>query len=186
MTEAPEFPDGEFDLIYADPPWSYHNGDVPNGGVNHHYETMDVADICALDVPAADDAVLYLWTTVTHAREAFEVMDAWGFDYKTQAVWDKEDIGVGYWFRGQHELLYVGVRGDVSPPDQEDRRGSVFEHPRGEHSAKPPTVREHIAHAHPDARKLEMFARDGFTEWEIWGDETPEKLQAGIGDFPIQ
>lgn len=174
------FPDGEFGVIYADPPWSYYNGGVPNGGVDHHYDTMDLDDIKALDVPAADDAVLYLWATVTHAKEAMEVLDAWGFEYKTQAVWDKDTLGVGYWFRGQHELLYVGVKGDVSPPDPNARRASVFTESPGAHSEKPAKVRTHIERAHPDARKLEMFARDGKVGWELWGDEAPASKQATL------
>lgn len=170
-------PDGEFDVIYADPPWSYYNGGVPNGGVDQHYETMDLDAIKSLDVPAADDAILYLWATVTHAGEAFDVMDSWGFDYKTQAVWDKETLGVGYWFRGQHELLYVGVRGDVSPPESDLRRSSVFTSKRGEHSEKPDEVRRHIEKAHPDADRLELFSRDGRVGWEMWGDEVAENDQ---------
>lgn len=174
---TPELPDGPFDVIYADPPWSYHNGRVPNGGVDHHYETMDTDAIKALDVPAADDAVLYLWATVTHMPEALAVLESWGFEYKTQACWDKETVGVGYWFRGQHELLLVGVRGDVSPPDEDARRSSVFTAPRREHSAKPEIVRTHIEQAHPDADKLELFARDGKVGWELWGDESPDTKQ---------
>lgn len=178
-----ELPDGPFDVIYADPPWSYHNGSVPNGGVDHHYDTMDLDAIKTLDVPAADDAVLYLWTTVTHAEEAFDVLGAWGFEYKTQAVWDKRSVGVGYWMRGQHELLYIGVRGDVSPPDADARRSSVFTADRGAHSSKPEAVRTHIEKAHPDARKLEMFARDGKVGWELWGDETPDQKQGCLRDW---
>ena len=180
MSDAPDLPDGPFDVIYADPPWSYHNGSVPNGGVDHHYGTMDIDDIKSLDVPAADDAVLYLWTTVTHAQEAFDVMEAWGFKYKTQAVWDKQSLGVGYWMRGEHELLYIGVRGDVSPPDAKDRRGSIFREESGAHSEKPACVKRYIDTAHPDARKLEMFARDGTVGWELWGDESPDSKQATI------
>lgn len=181
-TGSPDIPPGPFDVIYADPPWSYENGG-PQGGVDHHYETMDLGDIKALDVPAADDAVLYLWATVTHLPEALEVMEAWGFEYKTQAVWDKESLGVGYWFRGQHELLLLGVRGDVSPPAEDARRSSVFQSPRGQHSEKPNGVRAHIEQAHPDADRLELFARDGNTGWELWGDEVPERKQATVGYF---
>lgn len=169
--------DGEFDVIYADPPWSYDNGDVPNGGVDKHYATMSVDSICDLNPPAADDAYLYLWATVTHAEAAFEVLNAWGFDYKTQAVWDKKRLGVGYYFRGQHELLYVGVKGDVRPPPERLRRSSIFREERREHSQKPRTVRRYIERVHPDARKLELFARDAMSGWHVWGDETPGSVQ---------
>lgn len=183
MADAPPIPDGEYGVIYADPPWQYDDGGVPNGGVDHHYETMDLDAIRALDVPAADDCVLYLWATVTHAQAAFEVLEAWGFEYKTQAVWDKQQLGVGYWFRGEHELLYVGVRGDVSPPDESARRSSIFREQRTEHSAKPKCVRRHIEQAHPDAEKIELFSREGWTGWDVWGDEAPELAQSSVEDF---
>lgn len=175
-----DLPGGPFDVIYADPPWSYRDDKNPRGGVGNHYGTMDLSDIKALDVPAADDAVLYLWATVTHAKEALDVLEAWGFEYKTQAVWDKDTLGIGYWFRGQHELLYVGTRGDVSPPEPGARRSSVFKESPGRHSEKPKSVQTHIEQAHPDARKLEMFARDGKVGWELWGDESPDTKQATI------
>jgi len=171
-----KIPDGPFDVIYADPPWEYDNGG-PDGGVDHHYGTMSVDEIKALDVPAADDAVLYLWSTVTHVPEALDVLNAWGFEYKTQAVWDKQAFGVGYWFRGQHELLYVGTRGDVSPPPKDARRGSMFREQRTDHSAKPDAVRRHIEKAWPDADKLELFARDNRSGWSEWGNEVPTQEQ---------
>lgn len=177
MDTSPDLPSGSYGVIYADPPWSYENGTVPNGGVDQHYDTMDVEDIKSINVPAAEDSILYLWATVTHLPEALEVMESWGYEYKTQAVWDKKSVGVGYWFRGQHELLLLGVRGDVSPPSEEVRRSSLFEQERGSHSEKPPSVRWYIERAHPDMDKLELFARDGTTEWDLWGDETPDSKQ---------
>jgi len=173
-----DMPTGEFGVVYADPPWAYDNGGVPNGGVDHQYETMGIDEIKALDVPSADDAVLYLWTTVTHAQEAFELMEAWGFEYKTQAVWDKRNLGVGYWFRGGHELLYVGVKGDVSPPNADQRRSSIFREASTEHSSKPKKVRSHIEQAHPDADKLELFSRNSRVGWEVFGDEVDDSPQA--------
>jgi N6-adenosine-specific RNA methylase IME4 len=171
-----DLPAGEYDVIYADPPWSYEQ-DTPRGGVAHHYPTMDLSDIRAMDVPAAEDAVLYLWATVTHAPEALEVLRDWGFSYKTQGVWDKQSYGAGHWFRGGHELLYLGVRGDVSPPDPAVRRSSVFRAEAGEHSAKPDKVRAYIERAHPEADRLELFARDNIAGWTNWGNDVPETEQ---------
>lgn len=171
-----EPPTGKYGVIYADPPWSY-DQDTPRGGVAKHYPTMTLEEIESLNVPAADDAVLYLWATVTHTPEALSVMDAWGFEYKTQAVWDKKKYGVGHWFRGGHELLFLGTRGDVSPPDPENRRSSVFRESSGEHSEKPACVKTHIERVHPEADKIELFARDGKVGWDLWGDEAPETKQ---------
>lgn len=104
-----------YGVIYADPPWRYDDA-TPNRAVENHYPTMSNEEICALPVPAADDCVLYLWATAPKLREALEVMEAWGFNYRTHAIWDKVKIGMGYWFRGQHELLLIGTRGDVRTP----------------------------------------------------------------------
>jgi len=169
--EPPELPEGEYAVLYADPPWQYDHQEAPNRDIENHYGTMSLSDICDLDVPAATDAVLYLWTTAPKLREAFQVIDAWGFEYVTGAVWDKQQIGMGYWFRGQHEHLLVAKRGDISPPDTDARRSSVISVERGEHSAKPSDVYDLIEAAFPQREWLELFARDGRTGWDAWGDE---------------
>ena len=104
-------------------------------------------------------------------REAFEVMDGWGFEYKTHAVWDKEKIGMGYWFRGQHELLLVGTKGKVSPPAPEHRVSSVFREARRAHSEKPDCVYEWIEAAFPHLLKLEMYYRRPREGWLVFGNE---------------
>lgn len=176
--ETPQMPDGEYDLILADPAWEYREGTTdPSREIENHYPTMDLDDIKALDVPAADDCLLLMWATSPKLAEACEVIDAWGFDYRTSAAWDKKQIGPGYWFRCQHELLLVAVKGDFSPPEPADRRSSVFRTEATEHSEKPPEVRRHIEKAYPEARKLELFSRDGRVGWTMWGNETVEHPQ---------
>jgi len=86
-------------------------------------------------------------------------------------VWDKQKIGMGYWFRGQHELLLVGTKGTVSPPEQADRVSSVFREARGKHSAKPECVMEWIEKSFPAAVKLEMFCRTPRAGWKTFGNE---------------
>lgn len=168
-------PPGPFDLIYADPPWRY---DVPpiGGGIRsieQHYDTMPVADIAALPVGdiAAPDACILLWATNPLLPHALRTMDAWGFEYRTNAVWAKPSIGIGYWFRQQHELLLVGKRGKFGCPAPSDRRSSIFEAKRAAHSKKPATVAEWIEQAFPDARKVELFARYERAGWTCWGNE---------------
>ena len=79
--------------------------------IENHYPTMTLADICALPVAALahDDAVLFLWATAPMLPHALAVMSAWGFDYRSHAIWQKDRIGTGYWFRNAHELLLVGT-----------------------------------------------------------------------------
>ena len=162
---------GLFDVVYADPPWRYSFSKSKSRDIENQYPTMTIDDICALRVPAAENCVLYLWATAPKLEEALRVVSAWGFTYKTHAAWDKELIGMGYWFRGQHELLMVATRGKVSPPPQGLRCGSVIRHRRSRHSAKPPEVRDMIAAWFPNARRLEMFARDKTEGWTVWGNE---------------
>jgi len=132
---------------------------------------MSVDDICNIEVPSDKDAVLYMWATAPKLREAFQVMDAWGFEYKTHAVWDKEKIGMGYWFRGQHELLMVGVKGSFSPPKPSLRPSSVIRGERHKHSSKPNKIRDYLTLCYPELAKLEMFARTKTLEWDVFGNE---------------
>ena len=90
-------------------------------GRNNHYPTSVTDIIAERNVPdiAADDCVLFLWATGPMIREALMVMEAWGFEYKSHAVWDKIHIGTGYWFRNSHELLLVGTKGDIPAPAME-------------------------------------------------------------------
>lgn len=170
-TATPPLPDDEYEVIYADCPWRYEFTTSVSREIEQKYPTMSQEELKALDVPAAENAVLYLWATGPRLKEAIEVMESWGFTYKTNAVWDKEIIGMGFWFRGQHELLLVGTKGHFSPPEQKDRVSSVFRYKRTEHSKKPTEIRDYLAHCFPDKKKIELFAREASEEWETWGDE---------------
>ncbi len=168
---------GLFEIVYADPPWRYDNG-TPGREIENHYPTMSIEEICAITVPSAKDAILYLWATAPLLVEALEVVKAWGFRYKTQAVWDKVIVGMGFWFRGQHEILIVGARGNVSTPPQSLRISSVIRCPRGSHSSKPDYVRDKIATWYPSARKLEMFSRLHHAGWTSLGNQVEHDLFA--------
>jgi N6-adenosine-specific RNA methylase IME4 len=103
-------------------------------------------------------------------------MKAWGFEYKTHAIWDKEKIGIGFWFRGQHELLLVGVKGSFSPPEEGHRIASVIRQKREVHSKKPDAVRAHIQSCFPKARKLELFARGRYPGWSLCGNQAANSI----------
>lgn len=171
--EAPPLPAGPFGVLYADPPWRYDDA-TPNRAVENHYPTMAVEDICALDVPAADDAALFLWATAPKLREALAVVDAWGFTYRTNAVWVKPQLGMGYWVRGRHELLLIAKRGDMRPPTEDARPPSVFLARRAQHSAKPPEVYGLIERMYPHLPRVELFARTTRDGWACWGNEVAE------------
>ena len=128
---------------------------------------MGLDEIKALPVPeiATDDAVLYLWATASKLPQALEVMNAWDFTYKTNAVWVKDKIGMGYWWRNQHELLLVGTRGSFSPPPEDLRLSSVFFEPRTAHSMKPDAIADAIADMFPNLTKIELFSRQPREGW---------------------
>lgn len=169
----PDLPQGEYDVILADPPWRYEFSETNMRAIENQYPTMELETINRLDIPAAESAVLFLWATAPKLEEAMQVLNAWGFTYRTCAVWDKEKIGMGYWFRGQHELLLVGVKGNYSVPLPANRHSSVIRFPRSEHSKKPVEVYEIIERMFPHGKYIELFARNQRPGWGNWGLEAP-------------
>lgn len=173
-------PDGEFDVILADPPWRYDTKSVPpHKSVSSKYPTMATPDICVLPVPAADNAACFMWATAAHMPDALQVMAAWGFEYKTFAVWVKDFIGMGHWLRMRHEPLLFGAKGKM-PIDKQSPRDSVIFAPKQRHSEKPAQVYTLIESMFPGRRCLELFARKSRTGWVAWGtgeaDEKPMTL----------
>jgi N6-adenosine-specific RNA methylase IME4 len=134
---------------------------------------MTLDDICALGVGelAADDAVLFMWATSPKLAEAMRVIEAWGFTYRTCAVWVKDKIGMGYYVRQQHELLLIAARGELPVPQPADRVSSVIHADRTEHSAKPEEFYELIEGMYPEYRRIELFSRAPRDGWEGWGNQ---------------
>lgn len=173
---AAPFPDGatRYPVLLADPPWRYQHSESESRAVEGKYPTMALEEICALPVAdlATPAAVLFLWATAPKLEEAMQVIRAWGFTYRTNAVWDKEKLGMGYWWRQQHELLLTATRGDMPAPPPGGRCPSVLRAPRGKHSAKPKVARERIEAMYPGMPKIELFARGRPREgWTVWGNE---------------
>lgn len=166
--------DQTFSVIYADPPWQYEHANSENRAIENHYPTMDLGEICRMPVSkmAAKDAVLFLWATPPKLAEAMQVVDAWGFVYRTCMVWDKEKIGMGYYARQQHELLLIAARGELPVPKPADRPASVIRIKRSAvHSAKPAEFYELIERMYPEYDKIELFARNTRNGWSAWGNQ---------------
>jgi N6-adenosine-specific RNA methylase IME4 len=175
---APLPSDRRYPIILADPPWKFEAYDADSGlarAAAAHYSTMAIEDICKLPIAglATRDAVLFLWSTAPHLQEAFEVLAAWGFEYLTHLVWVKDNIGLGYWVRNQHELLLMARRGDLPTPSPSARPSSVISAPRREHSRKPDEAYALIEAMYPDLPKIELFARQARLGWQAWGNEAP-------------
>ena len=133
---------------------------------------MELDEIKALNVPVADDSILFLWAPAIKLEEALDVMRAWGFTYRTMMVWVKETIGLGMYVRTKHELLLIGKKGNIPLPAPEDRPPSVISAPnQPEHSQKPDVFYEIIERMYPNASKIELFARKKREGWVAWGNE---------------
>mgnify|MGYP005852895145 CR=1 FL=1 len=174
---AQAVPTGIYNVIYADPPWAHDNAWV-NGAAANHYNVLPFERICSFlaDHPfqIADNAVLFMWVTSAFALRAGEVIEAWGFTYKSQRVWIKEMTrpGVGFYVRGQHELLYIATRGSMTPLiDPTPPISSVVVAPVMEHSRKPDEVYADIERAYPGCNYLELFARRSREGWTAYGDQ---------------
>lgn len=165
----PELPMGEFDVLYADPPWKYYLR--LGGSPDSHYNMMDTEDICTLKIPSAQDAILFLWCTNTHIEDALKVIQSWGFHYRTNLVWVKNRIGTGSFVRGKHELLLIATKGDVPTPMEKNRPHSVLQAPTRKHSQKPDEFYSIIEKMYPNRKYLELFARRKRKNWESWGNE---------------
>ena len=171
--------DVKYPVIYADPPWQYDHLVSVSREIENHYPTMTIEEICALPVAelATDAAMLFLWTTAPHLEKAFQVINSWGFSYRSNAIWDKQKIGLGYYFRTQHEILLVATRGDMVLPAPSERRSSVFSIAREEHSAKPQEFYEVIERYYPELPKIELFCRSPREGWAAWGNQAVEAAE---------
>jgi N6-adenosine-specific RNA methylase IME4 len=170
-TPTPELAGQLFHVLLADPPWRYEHVRTESRAIENQYPTMELDDIAQLDVPAADDAVLFCWATSPKLVEAFEVLTGWGFTYRTCMVWVKDQIGMGYYARQQHELLLIASRGQLPTPAPENRPASVFMAPRGAHSVKPAVAQELIERMYPEYARVELFARNTRPGWQAWGNQ---------------
>ena len=166
-----ELPKDKYDIIYADPAWKYEGGTDSSRIIENQYPTMDTEDICKIEVPSAKDAILFLWVTSPKLEEGLQVVNMWGFEYKTSMVWVKDHIGMGYYARGRHEFLLIATKGSPGVPEPADRPDSVIEDPRTEHSKKPEIVYDLIEKMYPNRKYLELFARNKREKWQSWGDE---------------
>ena len=144
---------GRFRVVYADPP-----------------STMKTEDLGALPVPAIveDNAVLFLWTTAPMLKDAFRIIEAWGFDYKMHFVWDKQEHNFGYYCSVRHELLLVATRRRCLPETEKLHDSVISIKRRKTHSQKPEYFRELIDKLYPSGSRIELFARKGTDGWDAW------------------
>lgn len=169
--EPPTPPKGPFRVIVVDPPWKYESrAEDPTHRARNPYPDMELADIKALPIPALahTDCILWLWTTNAFMREAFECLDAWGFENKTILTWTKSNLGLGNWLRGKTEHCLMAVRG--KPIVTLTNQTTHLVGPLREHSRKPDEFFAMVESLCP-GNKLEMFSRQKRDGWQSTGAE---------------
>lgn len=158
-----------FGCIYADPPWQYNNTGT-RGAAKNHYPTMALDEIKALPVKnlVADRALLWLWVTDAFMKASFDIIEAWGFEFKAHFVWHKNVFGTGNYLRRSTELMLLCSRGgQVTLTTDQD---NYLYAKRAQHSAKPEAVRAIVERNSPGPR-LELFGRARQSEWTVFGNE---------------
>jgi N6-adenosine-specific RNA methylase IME4 len=175
-----------YDIILADPPWSYDSRGVA-GAAAKQYPTMTDAEIAALPLPDISErgAFVLMWATAPKLPQAFDVMKAWGFEFKTMfLVWMKtakngEPVrnGIGFYTRSACEYMLLGRRKDAKVPLKDVRASQSVSQmilaPRREHSRKPDETFERIsAFFKPELTRVELFSRESRPGWDCWGLET--------------
>lgn len=182
--------DKKYNIIYADPPWSYN--DKMHGhsfSLEHEYETMSIDQIKQLNVKriAAKDCILFLWAVSPQIPEAIATIKAWGFSYKTVAFcWSKLTnsgkpvSNLGKWTMGNIELCLLATKGKPNKFRINKTVKQLVVAERTKHSKKPDEVRNRIVEGFGDIPRIELFARQHAMGWDCWGNEAPETEEQWI------
>ncbi len=177
-TEFNKIPLFKYDLLMVDPPWNFANwsdkGEEKNA--SSQYDCMSLNDIKALRVGelASPNSLLWLWATNPMLPQAIEVLEAWGFTFKTAGTWAKmtakgnQHFGTGYLLRSACEPFLIGT---IGKPKTERRTRSCIMAPVREHSRKPDKAFIEAEHLMPFANRIELFSRQERKKWDVFGNE---------------
>jgi site-specific DNA-methyltransferase (adenine-specific) len=177
----------KYNIIYADPPWSYKGAKLPKGHMVMPYSVMTLEDIKRLPIRkiTADDCILFLWVTFPKLQEGLEVIKAWGFEYKTLGFsWIKLNkknnepwFGIGYYTKSNSEVCLLATKGKGHSLVKSNKVSSVIITPREEHSKKPDIARNRIVELCGDIPRIELFARQKVNGWDAWGNEIENDIE---------
>ncbi len=190
----PQLPRKKYQVIYADPPWDYggkmqydkstiksenegFKRDIFISSASFKYPTLKLKELQQLDVPsiAADDCILFMWTTGPQMANSILLGESWGFEYKTVAfVWDKMVHNPGRYTLSQTEFVLAFKKGKFPTPRGARNVRQLLQIHRGQHSEKPYAVIDGITKMFPAQDKIELFARNNFVGWDNWGLEIPD------------
>ncbi len=166
----------KYHVIAIDPPWNYkekggfssedYDSKSNRGAVD--YPTMNLEQIKKIELPEADDCVLFLWTTHAFLKDSFEILEHWGYNYKATLVWDKVKMGLGRTIRMQVEFCLIAIKGNPIINGSSER--DIITEARREHSRKPEAFYEMVDRM-CIGNKLDYFSRNNRINWEHYGAE---------------
>lgn len=172
IENPPELPEGQYRSIVIDPPWPMEKieREVRPNQAGFDYPTMSIEEISAMDIPIADDAFVFLWTTQKFLPSAFQILQAWDLKYRFTMVWHKNG-GIQPYNCAQFncEFVLVGSKGNPIFADLKAFK-TAFNAPRQEHSVKPDAFYELVSRVTLEPR-LDMFSRREIEGFDVWGDE---------------
>jgi len=162
-------PNGRYHVLVIDPPWQYEKRaeDATHRG-RCTYPTMPTDEIAAMEIPAEDDAIVWLWTTNAFMHDAYHILDSWGFTPKTILTWVKDRMGTGDWLRGRTEHCILAIRG--KPIVDLTNQTTALDAPLREHSRKPDEFYALVDALCP-GKKIDIFSREKREGWDQWGGE---------------
>ena len=173
------FPNKKYNIIYADPPWTFKTWSKKGGIKSPKYEVMTINDIKKLPIDniADKDCVLFIWVTYPLLKEGLDTIKQWNFHYKTCGFsWIKKNKktdslfwGLGYWTRANNEICLLATKGKPKRISRSVHQ-VVIDKIR-EHSRKPDCVRDRIVELCGDLPRIELFAREKTKGWDVWGNE---------------
>jgi len=168
-------PSGKFEVVVIDPPWPYGTEyDPESRRVANPYPEMSIEEISNMEIPASDDSIMWLWTTHKFIKESFDLLKAWGFEYKATMVWNKEKIGIGHWLRMQCEFCLLGIKGN--PIWDNTTYTDIISEPRREHSRKPESFYEMVGKICV-GRKIDYFSREKREGWYQYGNDASKFVE---------
>lgn len=190
----PPLPNEKYDVIYADPPWDYggkmqfdksglkdtnkgYEKDIFISSAAFKYPTLKLKELMTLDVRsiASDDCLLFMWTTGPQLENSIKLGNYWGFDYKTVGfVWDKMVHNPGQYTLSQIEYCLIFKKGRIPTPRGARNMRQLVVSKRGKHSEKPVDVIVRIDKMFQKQKKIELFARQNYRNWDNWGLEIPD------------
>lgn len=157
----------KYSVIYSNDPFDQSPFEDKDKPTNTNSYLTSMSELKKLEIPAKDDAILFIWCRSPFLEKTLQIMNAWGFKYSTNMIWDMQLGSTIQWIYGQHKILLIGIKGNFSLPTDDTSTFSVYREKQHNHSVKPSYFYEQIERMFPNEKYLELFAHNKHNNfWE--------------------